>query len=259
MVHNGTPFRGRDSNNAQRVQDQSGANYSPGELKWTKQRVRRILTSTRYIGTTVYNRASNKLGEGTIFNPSAQWVCRESAVKPLVEPQVFLEAQNIVQRRLFRPDNYQILDQLSALLKRTGKISERIISKEKDLPCMAVIMRHFKSLLVVYELIGYKPLRDFDGIASMRQDRISKHGVKSMGEGIRVAVASGQLSETFPLSELKPFVQGGPLNPTLHSLHTVWQEMKEIPSSLSAWAVANIRLSKRYLDGVLKLIGECDS
>jgi hypothetical protein len=181
---------------------------SPDEPKWTKQRVHRILTSPRYIGKTVYNRTSNKLSEGTIFNPSDQWVCREGAVKPLVEPQVFLEAQNIVQRRSFRPDNYQILDQLTALLKRTGKISERIISKEKDLPCMAVIMRHFKSLLVVYELIGYKPVRDCGRIASRRQERISKHGVKSMGEGIRVAVASGHLPETFTLSELKAVCPG---------------------------------------------------
>jgi DNA invertase Pin-like site-specific DNA recombinase len=126
----------------------------PEGPKWTKQRVHWILTSPRYIGTTVYNRTSNRLSEGTVFNPRDQWVCREGAVKPLVEPHVFQEAQNIIQRRSFRRDNYQILDQLSALLKRTGKISERIISKEKDLPCMAVIMKHFKSLLVVYEGYG---------------------------------------------------------------------------------------------------------
>jgi len=181
---------------------------SSDEPKWTKQRVHRILTSPRYIGTTVYNRTSNKLGERTSYNSSDQWVCREGAVKPLVEPQVFLEAQKIVQRRSFRPDNYQILDQLSALLKRTGKISERIISKEKGLPCVSVIMRHFKSLLVVYELIGYKPVRDCDRIASRRQDRISKYGVKSMGEGIRRAVTSGQLTETFTLTELKSACPG---------------------------------------------------
>jgi DNA invertase Pin-like site-specific DNA recombinase len=180
----------------------------PEGPKWTKQRVHRILTSPRYIGTTVYNRTSNKLSEGTVFNPRDQWVCREGAVKPLVEPHVFQEAQNIVQHRSFRPDNYQILDQLSALLKRTGKISERIISKEKDLPCIAVILKHFKSLLVVYELIGYNPVRDCGEIASRRQNRISEQGLKSLGEGIRVAVASGRLPETFTLTELKAVCPG---------------------------------------------------
>jgi hypothetical protein len=166
------------------------------------------LTSPKYIGTTVYNRTSNKLSEGTVLNPRDQWVCREDAVKPLVKPHVFLEARNIVKRRSYRPDNYEILEQLSALLKRTGKLSQRIISKEKDLPCVGAIMRRFRSLLVVYELIGYKPMRDCGGIASRRHDRIEKQGLRSLGEGIRFAVAAGQLPETFTLTELKTICPG---------------------------------------------------
>jgi DNA invertase Pin-like site-specific DNA recombinase len=180
----------------------------PEEPPWTKRRVYKILTSPKYIGTTVYNRTSNKLSEGTVLNPRDQWVCQEGAVKPLVEPGVFLEARNIVKRRSFRPDNNQILEQLSALLKRTGKLSQRIISKEKDLPCVGSIVRRFKSLLVVYELIGYKPIRDCSGIASRRQGRIEKQGVNSLGEGIRVAVAAGQLPETFTVTELKTICPG---------------------------------------------------
>ncbi len=180
----------------------------PEQPRWTVQRVHTILTSPKYIGTIVYNRTSNKLSEGTVLNPTDEWVCREGAVKPLVEPHVFLEAQKIVKRRSFRPDNYQILGQLSALLKRTGKISQRIISKERDVPCVAVIMRRFKSLLVVYELIGYKPVRDCGGIANRRQLRVSKQGLRSLGEGIRAAVASGQLPEVFTLTQLRAACPG---------------------------------------------------
>lgn len=180
----------------------------PEEPPWTKQRVSKILTSPKYIGTMVYNRTSNKLSEGSMVNPTDQWVCRKGAVEPLVESRVFLEAQNIVKRRSFRPDNYQILEQLSALLKRTGRISQRIISKEKDIPCVEVIMRRFKSLLAVYELIGYKPTTDCDGIASRRRDRINTRGVKSLGEGMRAAAESGQLPGTFTLSQLKAVCPG---------------------------------------------------
>ena len=69
-------------------------------------------------------------------------------------------------------------------------------------------MKRFKSLLVVYELIGYKPARDCCGIAGRRQNRINKRGVKSLGEGIRVAAASGQLPETFTIAELKAVCPG---------------------------------------------------
>ena len=181
---------------------------SPEPPVWTKKRVLKILTSPKYIGTLVYNRTSNKLGEKTIPNSKDQWVYREGAVKPLVKPHVFLEAQNIMQRRSGRLDKYQILEQLSALLKRTGKLSQRMISKEKGVPCIGAIMRRFESLLVVYELIGYKPVRDHGGIARRRNDRIYKRGVKSLGEGLRAAVASGQLSETFTPSEIRAACPG---------------------------------------------------
>lgn len=78
----------------------------PDQPEWTKKRVLRILTSPKYIGTVVYNRTSNKLSEGTVHNSTDQWVCRQGAVKPLVEPHVFLEAQNIMQRRSGRLDKY---------------------------------------------------------------------------------------------------------------------------------------------------------
>jgi hypothetical protein len=181
---------------------------SPEQPEWTRKRVLRILNSPKYIGTVVYNRTSNRLSEGTVHNSTDQWVCREGAVKPLVEPQVFLKAQDIMKRRSGHLDKYQVLEQLSALLKRTGKLSQRIISKEKDIPSVGAILRRFKSLLAVYELIGYKPAKDHGGIARRRHDRISKHGVKSMGEGIRIALASGQLPETFTLSELKAVCPG---------------------------------------------------
>ncbi len=180
----------------------------PDQTQWTRSRVHKILISPKYIGTLVYNRTSNKLGTGTVHNPKDQWIRREAAVKPLIAPDVFAQAQKIMQNRMDFPTNFQILEQLSDLLRRKGKLSTEIIRKDPKTVGISLIYTRFKNMPAVYELLGYKPKWDSPGIATRRQERFRKQGVKSLGEGMRAALTSGQLPMSFTLAELRSACPG---------------------------------------------------
>lgn len=180
----------------------------PEQTLWTRQRVHQILTSPRYIGMAVYNRTSSKLNGKIVPNPVGQWVCREGAFAPMVDAKTYHEAQKITEERLVLLSNCQVLDQLSALLRRAGRLSTTIINKDRETPSVDAILRRFKSLFAVYELIGYNTKRDTHGIAERRKDRLKANGARSLGEGIRDAVVSGKLAKTFTLGALRATCPG---------------------------------------------------
>jgi DNA invertase Pin-like site-specific DNA recombinase len=180
----------------------------PGQTLWTRQRVHQILTNPKYMGTVVYNRTSSKLNGKIVPNPVEQWVCREGAFAPMVDTQTYLEAQKIAEERLVVLTNYQVLDQLSSLLKREGRLSAAIINKDRQTPCVEAIMRRFKSLSAVYELIGYSIKRDNQGIAERRKERLKAMGTQSLGDAILDVVVSGKLAKTFTLGALRAACPG---------------------------------------------------
>jgi hypothetical protein len=111
--------------------------------------------------------------EGLCPTQSSSGVCREGAFRAAVDAQTYREAQKIVEKRLAVLSNYQVLDQLSSLLKREGRLSATIINKDRETPCVDRIMRGSKSLHVVYELIGYSPEKTLvalpKGVEHLRQ------------------------------------------------------------------------------------------
>jgi hypothetical protein len=157
---------------------------------------------------TVYNRTSSKVNGKIVPNPVEQWVCREGAFAPMVDGQTYLEAQKIVEKRLVVLSNYQVLDQLSSLLKREGRLSTTIINKDRETPCIWSIYRRFKRLSAAYELIGHNSKRDNQGIAERRKERLKAKGTQSLGEGILDAVVSGKLAKTFTLGALRAACPG---------------------------------------------------
>jgi hypothetical protein len=160
------------------------------------------------MGTVVYNRTSSKLNGRIVSNPVEQWVCRKGVFAPMVDPQTYLEAQKIVEDRSVVLSNYQVLDQLSSLFKRVGRLSATIINKDRGTPCVDAIVRRFKSLSAIYELIGYTTKRDNQGIAERRKERLKAKGTRSLGDAILDAVVSGELAKTFTLGALRAACPG---------------------------------------------------
>jgi hypothetical protein len=126
--------------------------------RWTSLSVSNLLENEVYLGHLIYNRRSTKLGERTVRNPPDMWVRRNNAFKAIIEPRLFARAQ---KRLLEVEDNkketdQQLLDRLSALLRREGRLSVHIMRTAKDVRHPTVYANRFGSLMRAFELVGFK-------------------------------------------------------------------------------------------------------
>lgn len=128
---------------------------------WTRGTVHQVLTNEKYIGNNVYNRVSFKLKKERVFNPPRDWVRAEGAFEPIVELDFFVAAQRIIEERSRRYTDAELLERLTDLLSRKGRLSGLVIDEVEDMPSSSTYRSRFGSLVRAYELVGYAPGRDF--------------------------------------------------------------------------------------------------
>ncbi|WP_293678301.1 recombinase family protein [uncultured Phenylobacterium sp.] len=128
---------------------------------WTRAAVHQVLTNEKYIGNNVFNRVSFKLKQKRVANPPEKWVRAEGVFEPIVPHDDFLRARQIILARSRRFSDQELLDQLQRLLERHGAISGLIIDERADMPSSSAYRSRFGSLLRAYQLIGYRPSRDY--------------------------------------------------------------------------------------------------
>ena len=139
--------------------------------EWTRDAVQEILTNEKYIGNNLYNRRSFKLKQQHVNNDPEDWVRAEGAFERIVDPDLFLRAQEIIELRRRRYTDEELLDGLRKLCKEKGYLSGVIIDEAEDLPSTNMYERRFGSLLRAYELIGFKPDFDYQYVAINRELR----------------------------------------------------------------------------------------
>ena len=125
--------------------------------RWNCHLIHKLLTSEKYIGHNVYNRASFKLGRNYVSNPPDMWVRRDNAFKAIITPELFAKAQAVIARQQRRTSDQQMLDRLKALWRRKGRLTEELVSASKRVPHASTYISHFGSLLAAYRLIGFQP------------------------------------------------------------------------------------------------------
>jgi len=131
---------------------------------WDKRAVRKVLTSEKYAGHILFNRASRKLSSKQVSNESHLWVRSENAFQAIVDPAVVNAALAIDrEERASRSDEGMLL-QLRKLLEEKGKLSCRIINNASGLPHSVSYRKRFGSLQVAYERVGYRSARSCDYI-----------------------------------------------------------------------------------------------
>ena len=133
--------------------------------RWTSWAVRYLLRNENYIGQHVYNRMTSRLGQKPRHNPPDLWVRSQAGFEPIVEPELFSQAQKIIVRRRLLLSHDEMLERLKVLLEEKGELSRTIIDRAYDLPCHTVYCNHFGSLREAYARIGYFPptLKHEDG------------------------------------------------------------------------------------------------
>ncbi|MGY4231101.1 DNA invertase Pin-like site-specific DNA recombinase [Bradyrhizobium sp. USDA 4449] len=129
---------------------------------WTDGMIPIILGNENYIGKTVYNRTSRRLGERLVKNPVHAWVHGEAAIEPIIDPDIFVRAQKLLAERRVEIPEDEMLMRLRVVLRRRGKLNSRIINTTLGLNHVSSYVKHFGSLRKAYSLIGYVSPRDCD-------------------------------------------------------------------------------------------------
>lgn len=138
---------------------------------WTRATVHQVLTNEKYVGNNVYNKVSFKLKKKRVVNPPEMWIRGDKVFEPVVSPELFYRARNIILERCRKYTNDELLDQLRHLLQQAGHLSGLLIDETDEMPSSSMYRHRFGSLIRAYQLIGYTPERDYQFIETNRQLR----------------------------------------------------------------------------------------
>jgi hypothetical protein len=119
------------------------------------------LTNEKYIGNNVYNRRSFKLKKNRVKNSPEMWIRADNAFEAVVDIQIFFTAQGMIRERNRRFSDQEMLERLSCLFDHHGYLSGLIIDESENMPASGSYQRRFGSLIRAYELVGFKPDRDY--------------------------------------------------------------------------------------------------
>jgi DNA invertase Pin-like site-specific DNA recombinase len=154
-----------------RMLNERGVKTDLGRL-WTQGSVHNVLASEKYIGNNVYNRISFKLKKKRVINPPEMWIRSDGVFEPVVSPELFYRAQDIIRARSRRFTDGELLEQLRSLLQRAGRLSGLLIDETDGMASSSVYRHRFGSLVRAYQLISYDPERDYAFIETNRQLRL---------------------------------------------------------------------------------------
>ncbi len=126
---------------------------------WRLARITAILKTELYLGNIVYGRRSLKLGAKKCWNAPETWVRGKHVFEPVVPPDQFEAAQRLLADQARKLTDYSLLEKLSALHRKAGKLSQKIINQSADLPWASTYRERFGSLYNAYALIGISHLR----------------------------------------------------------------------------------------------------
>ena len=139
-----------------------------GHARWDYQGVFKLLTHPKYAGCHVFNRTSAKLHTRAICHPKSEWVQTPGAFEPIVDPQIFEQAQEVLWARTFNRTDEELLEKLRVLLALKGRLSLAEIQNSPDLPSPSTYRHRFGSLREAYRQIGYGTPAQF-GPLDLRQ------------------------------------------------------------------------------------------
>jgi DNA invertase Pin-like site-specific DNA recombinase len=126
--------------------------------KWNLCNVSYILENPAYMGMNAFGRCDPKNGRKR--TPRTEWAVRESAFQPIVPPEQFARAQEIIQERRKRFTDEEMLEALRRLWARRGTLNSDLIDGASGVPSTSSYYDHFGGITQAYRLIGFRPKRD---------------------------------------------------------------------------------------------------
>uniref|UniRef100_UPI0018721E89 recombinase family protein n=1 Tax=Bradyrhizobium yuanmingense TaxID=108015 RepID=UPI0018721E89 len=129
---------------------------------WTRVMVGAILRDETYIGNLVFNRRSWKLRQIRKYNPPEEWIRAEGCLEPIVDRDIFLQANKFIGERRVDLSEEEMIFRLRRALLENGRLSITIIDRTPGLPCVATCQTHFGSIRNLYRLLGYIETRNYE-------------------------------------------------------------------------------------------------
>ncbi len=138
---------------------------------WSRETVHQVLSNEKYIGNNLYNRTSFKLKKKHVQNPPEMWVRADGAFVGIISPEDFYVARGIIQERLRRLSDDEMLSRLRELVLQKTRLSSALIDATEGMPASSAYRSRFGSLLRAYQLAGFKPDRDYRYVEINRELR----------------------------------------------------------------------------------------
>lgn len=138
---------------------------------WTQIVVSEVLKNEKYIGNNVFHRTSGKLNKRRVATPPEMWIRKIGAFEPIVDRRLFYEAQRIIKERADEISNEELLAHLKSLFKKFGYLTTVIIDESDSIASSGIFYHRFGGLRKAYELVGFKPDRDYSYLEVNRRLR----------------------------------------------------------------------------------------
>jgi hypothetical protein len=136
---------------------------------WYQVGVYRVLTHPKYCGCHVFGQRSQILRGPSVSKPRDSWCVVKNAFEPIVSRESFEEAQRIIHSKTFFKADERVLDALRALWAEKGKLTQKLVSKAKDVPSTQTFWRRFGGLRNAYQQIGYSGIQASPVITATRK------------------------------------------------------------------------------------------
>jgi hypothetical protein len=180
---------------------------SPSGRRWGAGSVLARLRNEKYAGTMVYNQTSGKLKTPKHPNPPEKWVRTPEAFTGVIDFELYLQAQEILEKRKQRYDPDYMLRMLDMLYQTHGMIRPGLLRTKAELPSAGGYSREFGSLDAAFQNL-------FNGERTKARDAVH--------EQIRSYVPETLAYSDFLVLDQKLTVSIQPAVPIPHGYETYW-------------------------------------
>ncbi|MGE5056996.1 MAG: recombinase family protein [Acidobacteriota bacterium] len=216
--------------------------------KWTHYTVAEILTNPKYAGFHVYGRTSGRLCTASVKLPKSEWILEKGAFAQIIDPGVFLQAQQTLAARTVSMSDTELLDCLRTLLGRQGRLSLSVIKNADAMPSPSTYRQRFGSIRKAYELIGYGQPHHFGPIDLRRRTQALRDELID------------RIAQFFP-AEVIVLRRGGRWRPLLRlwkrvTVSVLVARSVKVWKDTVVWQVDPVRLERKYVTLLVRLDAE---
>ncbi|MGF6572551.1 Site-specific DNA recombinase [Paraburkholderia fungorum] len=154
---------------------------------WLPRHIAQILHNPAYTGVGVYSRTSSKLAGGWHRVPEEQWITVPKAFPAIVDQKTFSAVQTRFADYRRPPDRDELLDGLRMLVRKYGKVSQKLLKHYRRAPSARAVAAEFGSLNAAYREIGYAP--------NLNPEREENRDIERRAEALLARVTSEVLAE----------------------------------------------------------------